>query len=225
MTRTGAAARPQAINERPESFLDWIQLYRKWIVGAAVVVAVAAAGFWFYMRSNQIRAANAQKQLMTAEQSVSTGNQPLAISDLEKLVQRYAGTPAATDGAMLLAQLEYDAGAYQKGIDALNKVVDDRASTPMRGALLALIADGYSELGKPADAATWYQKAADQTRFDADRVTYRAQAARALTNAGKTDEARKIWADISNQGIDPGLANEARVRLGELEAKPARTQG
>lgn len=222
MTRTGAAARPQTIDERPESFLDWIQLYRNWVIAAAVVVVIAAGGFWFYTRSREIRATNAEKALMTAEQSVSTGNTPLAISDLEKLVQRYQGTPAATNAAMLLAQLQYDAGAYQKGIDALNKVVDQGASDPMRGSILALIADGYSQMGKPADAADFYQKAADATRFDADRINYRAQEARALTNAGKTDDAKKIWRDISTQEIDQGLANEARVRLGELEAQPAK---
>ena len=52
------------------------------------------------------------------------------------------------------------------------------------------------------------------------RDGYRADAARALASAGKAAEAAKIWEELAK---DPTsfYAAEARVRIGELTAKPA----
>ena len=45
-----------------------------------------------------------------------------------------------------------------------------------------------------------------------------ANAARAYTTAGKLDDAKKIWSALAKDDQSPAAA-EARVRLGELEAK------
>jgi hypothetical protein len=47
---------------------------------------------------------------------------------------------------------------------------------------------------------------------------YIASAARDYTAAGKTDDAKKIWSALAKDDQSPAAA-EARVRLGELEAK------
>jgi len=61
--------------------------------------------------------------------------------------------------------------------------------------------------------------AADVTRFPADKAEYRASAARSYAAAGKVAEAKAIWTDLAKDDTGP-MAAEARVRLGELEAKP-----
>jgi hypothetical protein len=45
--------------------------------------------------------------------------------------------------------------------------------------------------------------------------------ARALTVAGKKDEARKIWEALAAKPDSP-MAGEARIRMGELSAVPAK---
>jgi predicted negative regulator of RcsB-dependent stress response len=45
-----------------------------------------------------------------------------------------------------------------------------------------------------------------------------AKLGRALLAAGKKDKAREAWESLANQDANPGLAAEARVRLGELLA-------
>jgi hypothetical protein len=42
-----------------------------------------------------------------------------------------------------------------------------------------------------------------------------------LTSGGKKDEAAKIWSALANDKTSP-FAGEARVRLGELVATPAK---
>src|SRR5215467_6095502 len=98
----GAAA------DRAQTFLDWTRINAKALIAGAIIVAVAAAGYWFYMRSKQIQAANAEKALSQAKQSMAAGNLALAQSDLQKVFTRWQSTPAGVESAMLLAQIDFD---------------------------------------------------------------------------------------------------------------------
>jgi hypothetical protein len=81
-----------------------------------------------------------------------------------------------------------------------------------------LIGEGLLDGKKYVEAAKAFQDAAARTSFAADKDVYSADAARALTLAGKTEEAKKLWSDLAAKRESPVLA-EARVRLGELEGK------
>jgi tetratricopeptide (TPR) repeat protein len=82
------------------------------------------------------------------------------------------------------------------------------------------IGAGYEGTGKFADAAGHYQRAADLTRLPDERDVYLANAARAYQAAGNKGEAIALWRRlIDSEGTQ---AAEARVRLGELMAEPAR---
>jgi lipopolysaccharide biosynthesis regulator YciM len=180
---------------------------------------VIAAGFWFYKASHAKQVANASNALAEAEQALNAGNLALAQSDLEKLSKRYDNTPSGKEAVLLLAQVLYQKGQYQQGIEQLQKIANADTKYIAAGAN-SMIAAGYEQQSKYADAASYYQKAADKAAFPTDRDNYRAAAARALASAGKTDEARKIWTDLANDLTSPAAA-EARVRLGELDAKKA----
>lgn len=200
-------------------FMEWFQVNSKLIGGAAVVIAVAAVGYWFYVRSQQIKTVNAERSLMQAEQSLQSGNTALATSDLQRVVSRYKGTGAGTEAAMLLAQTDYNAGKYQDGIKALQDVVGKAGGS--EAAVQSLIGDGYSQMNKPADAAKAYERAAGSAEFDTERAYYKAKAARAYTTAGNVAEAKRLWTDLSTDEKAQSVAAEARVRLAELDAKRA----
>ena len=221
MTRTGTTARPAIADADADSVLDFFRNNTRLLVIAGVIVLAAAIGFWFFTKSRQIRTENAERFLMSAQQSMAQNNLPLAQTDLERVVTQYGGTPAAVQAALLLAQLHYDQARYQQGIDVLERIVDTRAAEPMRPAVHALIGDGYLELGQPADAASRYQEAADETGYESDRDFYRSQAARALVAAGDTSAATEIWRGLAEDPESP-VAAEAKVRLGELTTEPLR---
>src|SRR3954462_1723282 len=109
-------------SDRSLDLMDWLQVNSRMIGIGAAIVAVAAAGDWFYLRSQQIKTVNAERSLAQAEQSLQSGNTALAVSDLQRVVSRYKGTGAGTEAAMLLAQTDYNAGKYQDGIKALDDV-------------------------------------------------------------------------------------------------------
>lgn len=205
------------LDDRTESIFEWLHVNSRLVGIAVAVVAVAAIGGWLYTRNQAGKELRAQQTLQSAEQSLVQGNTPLAETDLQKLISTQSGTAGASQGAMLLAQTYYDKGEYQKGIDALEK--SGAARKEFEAPAEALLADGYSQLGKYPEAAAHYKKAAEVTRFQNDRVGYLADAARNFMAAKDTAQARQLWQEVlkDESGV---YASEARVRLGELTARP-----
>src|SRR5437763_5184700 len=203
---------------KAESFLDWFRINSR-LVGAAVAVVLALAfGFWFYNRSAVLKAENADKKLLAAKQSLSSGNSPLAQSDLKKVADQYAGTGAGAEAGMLLAQLKLDQGDNQGAVTALTDLAHKFPSGPYAASVRALLGDAYEQLGKPAEAAAEYEQAALATSLPNERALLMSKLGRAFAAAGKNDKARETWESLANQQASPALAAEARIRLGELLA-------
>ena len=209
-------ARPD-VEERVETLVEWLELHSRQLMFGSIGILVIAGGLWFYRQSNQRQAESASVALSEAESSIASGNLPLAQSSLEKLVQRYGSTPSGAQARVLLAQVHYEKGEYQQGMKDLEPVTSDKDAYTAATAL-NLQAAGLEQSGKLVEAAAGYQKAAARAPYKVDHDVYMASAARVLTTAGKTEEAKKIWAALASDDQSPASA-EARVRLGELVAK------
>ena len=61
---------------KAESFLDWFRINSRLVTVAAAVVVAVAFGVWFYNRSQVLKNENADKKLLAAKQSLSSGNVP-----------------------------------------------------------------------------------------------------------------------------------------------------
>lgn len=208
---------------RPErSFMDIYDRHKRNFAWALIAVIAVAVGGWFFARSRVIQQQRSEAAYFSALRSVAAGNVPLAQSDLRKLITRYPKTAAGVEGAMALAKLYYSEGKYQQGVDVLARVPESRAARDLSAGVRNLMAVGYSGLNIPARAAKSYLESAERARFDADADRARANAARALTAASDTAGAVKIWTALA--GEEKSLeAAEARIRLGELTVKPARS--
>ena len=223
-TRTDSDDAPDAAGaaDRAQTFIDWTRVNARALTAGAVVIVVAAAGYWFYLRSQEIQSANAEKALMNAKQSISAGNSSLAQSDQQKVYTRYGSTPAGVEAAMLLAQMDFDAKKPQDGIAILEKLSGSSAASRVEATVRSLEGDGYMQLGKPLDAAKRYDSAADVSTYDTERAFQRSKAGRAYQIAGDTAKARAIWTTMLNDPSAQSMASEARVRLGELTAQIAK---
>lgn len=206
---------------RTEAVMDWFQLNSKQGLIVLGVMAVIVAGWWFYSRTQTLKAERAEKAYFQALQSVAAGNTPLAISDLRKMAARYPDTRAGIQGRIALTQMLFDDGKYADGIAELNKIEEgDAKKSDFGPAIHRLTGAGLENQNKFREAAVEYQKAADLTNFTGDRGMYRGDVARALTEAGDRAGAVKIWTDLANDDKS-GMQAEARIRLGELTAAPA----
>ena len=210
-----------AASDRSEALFDWFRIRARYLAIGAAIIAAAGIGYWFYLRSAQIRSGRAEQSLMQAKQAVFQGNEALARNDLQNILRRYGGTRAGVEAGLILAELHYGKGEFQQGIDVLRGLSGKSAAEASEAKIHALIGDGEMQLGKPDDAAASYQRAAERARFDGGRAQYSARKARALMAAGKTAEARRLWEELATAAWAESVSPEARVRLGELEARAA----
>lgn len=195
---------------------DWLSLHAKKIAVAAVVVAVAVGGIFAYRQISASTAQRAERAYFAAQATQGApADQERA---LDGVIGAYGGTPAATQAAMLLAQLRYNRGAYAEGVAALARI--DGNGGEFEASIDALIAAGLEGQGEFGEAAAKYREAAEEARFDVDREGYLGDAARAYHRAGNDAEAVRLWTELAEDPLG-ALAAEARVRLGELTAKPA----
>lgn len=199
---------------------EWFQLHSRQVTWGSIIVIAVVGGLWFYNRSESLKSERAQHAYFLAQQAIP-GNLPLAESDLQKLITRYDGTPAAMQAQLTLAQLMYDQGKYEQGIQSLKNAMPKLAkSRDFESAGHLLLAAGYEQSKKFLDAAAEYGLAAKTDRFDQDRQRHESSQARAYLLGGKRDTAKEIWTRLAADSKGT-VAGEARVRLGELTAKPA----
>jgi predicted negative regulator of RcsB-dependent stress response len=225
MTIPETGSPTQLRQPKAESFLDWFHVNSKLVAVGGVVVLMAAAGVWYYRTAKTQKLENADKQLLVAKQSLAQGNPnlPLAESDLKKVADRYAGTPAGDEAGMLLAQIKLEKGDNQGAVAYLKELSGKLSSGPNAAAAGGLLGDAYAQLDKPAEAAAEYEKAAGKTEMPNEKAYLLSKAGHAYMAAGKHPEARRIWEGLAASQQTPALAAEARVRLGELVASPAKS--
>ena len=214
-------SRPKS-EPKAESFLDWFRINSKVVTIAAVVVAAAIFGFWFYTRSNVLKAENADRRLLAAKQSLNSGNLPLAQSDLKRVADQYPETSAGAEAGMLLAQVKLEQNDVQGATTTLRELAEKNASGPYAAPIRTLLGDALSQAGKHAEAAAEYERASTLTQGPNERALLLGKIARSYAAAGNAAKARTAWEALANQSDSPSMAAEARVRLGELLATGAK---
>ena len=205
-------------DDTTENFTYWLrENANKVLIGVGIVVAAVAVA-WFVRTNSARKDSRASLALGQAQVAAAQGSPAVAQQQLTEVAQRYKGTAAGTEAELQLAQLQYDQGKYQDGLNVLAKA---DAPKSMESGVKLLTAVGYEGLGRFADAAKIYEEVAGATAAASERSQYEANAARAYQAAGDKAAALRIWSDLAK--IDqPGIADEARVRVGELTVKPVR---
>jgi len=216
-----ASARPAArhLDDDGSAIFDWIRSHSRLATYVGVAILAVAGAMYMWRRSDAIKQERAEQALLSAARSFSSGNLPLAQSDLEKLVARYGSTSAGAQARLLLAQILYE----QNKVDSGLKVLDAVGSGPggaFAASVHALKAAGFEQSNKSAEAGAEYERAAAAARGNVERDSYRADAARAYTAAGDTTKALAIWNALAADEQSP-VSGEAKLRVGELTAKAA----
>lgn len=188
---------------------------RKVLIGLAVVAAAAAA-FWWYRTTMVRKEAFASQALDRARAAAEAGNLPLAASDLARVVDRFAGTKAGDQAAILLAQVRLTQGQVAEAVNGLQSFVQGRHPDYVRASAYSLLGSGLENQGKLREAGDAYRRASESARLDYLKATYLIDASRALAAAGDTAGARAALVQLLTEYAELDQASEARVRLGEL---------
>ena len=219
MTTPRVPARRQPLGLEDDSMTDWFTLHKRELTWAVLALAILFGGLWFWRRSQSIKATRAEAAYFQARRSAAAGNLPLAVTELQKVANRYEGTRSGTQARLFVAQLLYQQKKYKEGVAELKKAESKAGAEDLLPSIYVLEATGHEELKDFIAAAERYKMASAATRFAAEKEQFLAAAARAYAAGGKTAEAKAIWTTLAAD--DAGtMAAEARVRLGELNAKP-----
>ncbi len=216
MPASGTPAQPNVAIE-PETLGETFLLYRRQLTIGAVVIAATVGGVWLWQRSVQIKEEKGSVAYQAGEMAYVSGNKPLALTELEKVTTRYAGTAAGAQAAMLSAQILFDEGKHAEGIALLQNALGS-ANGDLNPGIHALLGAGFETTGKSAEAAEAYGKAAEGARLEGERQGYQMDAARAKVASGDTQGATELYRTLASQEDSP-FSGEARVRLGELLGK------
>lgn len=215
---TTRTASESSFEDATESFIDWFRLHSSKVIGGMAAVVVAGGLYMGYRAYSTGQETRAERAYFDA-QAAAAGDRGVAEQQLRQVATRYDGTAGGAQAQLTLAQILFEQGKYQEGMDVLKQA--DDAPDALEPAVRVLRAAGEEGLGRPAEAAKLYAAAAADEKSEGRKAELLANAARAYQQAGQPEPARKIWADLAAKDENP-LADEARVRLGELTAQAAK---
>jgi predicted negative regulator of RcsB-dependent stress response len=148
-----------------ESVLEgsvWARQHGRRLMILGIAAAVLLVGFVLYRNYRSDLRENAASELNRVRQTVLSGNKQLAISDLNKFVATYGGTPAGVEARTMLAQMHLSMNQPQQAVTAIQPVADDVSDSP---AAAFLLAGAYEALKQPEKAEEAYLKIADNAKF------------------------------------------------------------
>ena len=206
---------------REDEFVEWImqaveyvkERARLFVSGALAVVAIIVAINYFIesQEADRLQAAALLGDVLMVEQ----GGEPTeAIRLAEELVSSYAGTPAAAQGTVLLANLHYAQGRYAEARGYYQNYLDNYepldilAYAAQSGLGACLEAEGQL-----LAAAQHYEAYAAQQAGTIREAMARMEAARIYGLAGESDKQQALLEEVSRTFAQYPIAAQARAAL------------
>ena len=181
------------------------------VAGALVAIALVA---WFVMTSNRRKEEFAARSLNQARTAAEAGNLPLASSELQKLIQTYRGTDAATEAVITLNQVRMVNGQNELAVVGLRDFLKTNPPAAYQGPAYGLLGAALENSRKYAEAGDAFKKAADVATLEYLKARHLIDAGRAYRAGGKTAEAIAVYRTVVEK--HPSAKTEAQVRLAEL---------
>jgi Flp pilus assembly protein TadD len=195
--------------------VDWFKKHNQVAGWAGAIVAVAVGVFiWTRSTAGQTEA-EARASLQGARMSFESHNYGFASSELARVRENYAGTKAAEEATLLLAQVRIGQHQNDQAVQLLQEFAP-KASRDYRQQAYSLLGASLENAGKPAEAAQAYQQSADAALLPFLKAQALADAGRSWAIAGDTVRAIAAYKRITAELKESQQMTEAEVRLGEL---------
>jgi outer membrane protein assembly factor BamD (BamD/ComL family) len=194
----------------------WVRGHQKLVLGVAGAVVILALGAWLVKETGQRRQLRAAESLDQARNIAESGNLPLAASELQKIIDNFRGTEAATEAVVTLNQVRMVNGQSELAVVSLQEYLKTNPKKVYKVPAQGLLGEALENAGRPEEAGAAYVGASEDAEVDYLKAQYLLSAARAYTNAGNVDGAAKVLQTIIDKYPKTNAVTEARVRLSEL---------
>jgi len=213
---TSVAAAPAREGTGTVAPARWYRDRNRQMIVLGVVVAAIAIVAWFVVSSNERKEEFAARSLSQARATAEAGNLPLASSELQKLIDTYKGTDAASEAAITLNQVRLVNGQGELAAVGLRDFLSTNPPEKFRAPANGLLGAALENAGKWSDAGDAFSKASAEADVEYLKARYLIDAGRAYNEAGKKDAASAAYRTIIQKYPKSSSMTEAQVRLAEL---------
>ena len=184
----------------------------------ALALAVAAVGLitWFLITSGRRKEEFAARSLNQARSAAEAGNLPLASSELQKLIQTYKGTDAATEAVITLNQVRMVNGQSELAAVGLKDFLATKPAPEYAAPANGLLGAALENARRFDGAGGAFLAASQAAELSYLKAGYLLDAARCYREAGKTQQAITTYREIIQKYPKTASVTEAQVRLAEL---------
>ena len=214
-TTVEATKRPAT---QPAAPTSWLRDSKRQAFAGGLVVAVVALGVWFVVTSNRRKEEFASRVFSQALATADKGNFPQASADLQRVIQTYSGTEAASEAVLALNQIRLASGQGQLAVSNLTEYLAGNPEPRFAAAAYGLLGVAQENAKKFAEAGAANEKAAEKAEVTFVKASYLLDAGRAYRAAGKPQDAIRVYRTVVDKYPEAPAASEAQVRLGELTA-------
>lgn len=206
----------QASEAVPPNPFTWVQEHRRLVSALGIAVLAVAGGAWLTISTQQRKEAAGQEAMNGARAAFDAYNLPAAAAAFQDVIQNYSGTRAAKEASIAINQVRLVNGQNELAIVSLRAFIDDNPGQVYQVPASALVGSALENVNRPSEAADAFLAAAAGARVDYMKAEYLLAAGRALTAAGRTEEAEKAFRTITDEYAATPSVSEATVRLSEL---------
>ena len=194
--------------------------FRTLIISIVVILAVAAAGYFFWMQKTKTDEANASMALAKVNSWIQTGDLEKAIDGdkstkgLKSIISSYGDTPSGNISRLYLATLYYSMNKPDMALATFKSFTHNNKD--LQASALAGEAACYVQMKSFAKAADAYSNASTAAENEALKSQYLNKAAENQDAAGAPDKAVKIYQEIIKTwpgSSAAGVAQRSLLRL------------
>jgi tetratricopeptide (TPR) repeat protein len=201
---------------------DFASQHLRLIIGILVALAVTVTVVYFVRENAKQSEARAAAMLLEARTDFRRGNYDAAGSRLEDITRTMGGTQSGKAALLLYGDVRYAQERFQDAEQYFRRSLDAFKGDPMlASAARRGLGASLEALNRYEEAATIYEELAAGAPNRVLEAEMLLSAARNRLKAGQSQEAIDLYDRVSMNPDNIRAAQEARLRMAEIEATRA----
>ena len=216
MATTVQPTTPRQRTTPPPAGTPWYRDRNRQLIAIGAAVLAAALIAWFVFTSNRRKEEFAARSLNQARAAAEAGNLPLASSELQKLIQTYKGTDAASEAVITLNQVRMVNGQSELAAVGLRDFLSTKPDPKFAAPAYGLLGAAMENSQKWVDAGDAFSNASKAADLEYLKARYLIDAGRAYHEGSRNQQAIAAYREVVQKYPKSSSFTEAQVRLAEL---------